>query len=40
MLEKLYSSPRSFDKSKLSVIPGKYVKAFYIDVEVGKNVIS
>ncbi|KAB7501717.1 Exosome complex exonuclease RRP42 [Armadillidium nasatum] len=37
MLDKLYSSPKSFDKSKLCIVPGKHVKAFYIDVEKAKE---
>ncbi|MCL4117883.1 UNVERIFIED_CONTAM: hypothetical protein GTU68_014934 [Idotea baltica] len=34
MLEKLYSSPKAFDKCKLCVVAGKHVKVFYIDIEI------
>lgn len=34
MLDRLYSSPTSLDRSKLCVVPGKYVKVLYVDVEV------
>ena len=37
LLERLYSSPLTFDTSKLCIVPGKHVKAYYVDVEVCMN---
>ncbi|XP_076069638.1 exosome complex exonuclease RRP42-like isoform X2 [Oratosquilla oratoria] len=34
MLERLYSSPFTIDKTKLCVVPGKYVRVLYIDIEI------
>ncbi|KAK7074882.1 Exosome complex component RRP42 [Halocaridina rubra] len=34
MLERVYSSPRTLDTSKLCVVPGKYVKVLYVDIEI------
>ena len=36
VLERLYSDPNTFDTTSLVVVPNKYVKAFYVDVEVSK----
>ncbi|CAL4167116.1 unnamed protein product [Meganyctiphanes norvegica] len=34
MLERVYSSPQTLDTSKLVVVPGKFVKALYVDIEI------
>ncbi|KAG7176928.1 Exosome complex exonuclease RRP42-like, partial [Homarus americanus] len=34
MLERVYSSPHTLDTSKLCVVPGKYVKGLYVDIEI------
>uniref|UniRef100_A0A6A7FX75 Ribosomal RNA-processing protein 42 n=3 Tax=Hirondellea gigas TaxID=1518452 RepID=A0A6A7FX75_9CRUS len=34
VLERLYSAPNTFSTAGLVVVPGKYVKAFYVDVEI------
>ncbi|KAA0203361.1 hypothetical protein HAZT_HAZT006677 [Hyalella azteca] len=34
VLERLYSDANAFNTAGLVVVPGKYVKAFYVDVEV------
>ncbi|KAG0729376.1 Exosome complex exonuclease RRP42 [Chionoecetes opilio] len=34
MLDGLYASPMSLDRSRLCVVPGKYVKVLYVDVEI------
>lgn len=38
MMDRLYSSPYTLDRSCLCVVPGKHVKVLYVDIEVSCHV--